>query len=348
MKILDKNLRQGTIKVMVDCGDDLWYLHTMIDARDRCTGDSEYKYKAGGTAGGEGKTTIIKRKVWVTIEAERIEFSASTGQLRVTGKVVDGSEEVPRGSYHTLDITEGSRITITKTHWLEYQLEKLEEALAGHANALLVLFDRETAIFAALKASGHEVLLTLKGDVPKKGVDEGRAHSFYREVAKTAQEYRDRLQAEHVIAASPSFWKEYLEKEVGPELRKRMLFTTISTVDETAIHEVLRRPELQSALRAQRSTRETALLESIMLALAKDKLVYGKDDVRAALDEGNISEVTVSENTIIKAKEEGTFDELETMLRRASDVKARVHLVSTKDAAGKIDGLGGIVGVKRW
>ena len=50
----------------------------------------------------------------------------------------------------------------------------------------------------------------------------------------------------------------------------------------------------------------------------------------------------------MKAKEEGTFDELETMLRRASDVKAKVHLVSTKDAAGKIDGLGGIVGVKRW
>lgn len=348
MKILDKNMKQGTVKAMVDSADDLWYLHTIIDAGDRCTGDSEYKYKAGGTTGGEGKTSIIKKKVWVDIVVERSEFSASTGQLRVTGKVADGSEEVPRGSYHTLDVTEGSRISIRKERWLDYQLEKLEEALSAKTGTLLVLFDRETAIFATLRPSGHEVLLTLKGDVPKKGVDEGKAHSFYHDVAQKAMELCARLEAEHVIAASPSFWKEYLEKEAPPELRKKMLFTTISAVDETAIGEVLRRPELQAALRAQRSSRETALLEAILLALAKDRLVYGKADVAAALDEGNVSEITVSENAIMKAKDEGMFGELDALLRKASDIRAKVHLVSTKEAAGKIDGLGGIVGVKRW
>jgi mRNA surveillance protein pelota len=348
MKILDRNMKQGLVKVVVEAADDLWYLSTIIDKGDVCTGDSEYKYKVGAGSGGDSKTSIVKRKVWVALDVERAEFSTSDGQLRVSGKVVDGSEEVPRGSHHTLDLTEGSRITIRKERWLEYHLEKLEEALSARATALLVLFDREQAIFATLTPTGHEILLTLKGDVPRKGVDEGKAHAFYKEVADATEDLCRRKGAQHVIAASPSFWKEYLERELAPELRKRTLFTTISTVDETAINEVLRRPELQSALRAQRSTREAALLEGILTALAKDRLVYGKADVKAALEEGNASEVTVSENAIRKAKEEGTFDELDGLMRSASSIKAAVHLLSTKDAMAKIDGLGGIVGIKRW
>jgi protein pelota len=347
MKILDRNQKQGIVKVLVEAADDLWYLHTIIDMGDRCTGDSEYKYKLGG-AGAEAKAQIVKKKVWVALETEKSEFSASTGQLRITGKVVDGSEDVPRGSFHTLDITEGSRLTIQKERWLDYQLEKLEEALSAKTSTLLILFDREQAIFATLTPTGHAILLTLKGDVPHKGVDEGKAHSFYREIAKAAEDLCTRYAAQHVIAASPSFWKEYLEKEISGDLRKKMLFTTISTVDETAINEVLRRPELEAALRAQRSSRESALIEKIMGALAKDRLIYGKDDVRSALEEGNVSEITVSENAIIKAKEDETFDDLDGLMRRASDIKAAVHLLSTKEAMIKIDGLGGIVGIKRW
>ncbi len=348
MKILDKNEKTGIVKIIVDSGDDLWYLHTIIDKLDRCTGDSEYKYKLDNAKGGDGKAQIIKKKVWVSITVEKSEFSSSTAQLRISGLVYDGSEEVPRGCHHTLDISEGSRLTIQKEHWLDYQREKLEEATTSKTSTLLVLFDREIAIFATLTQMGHEIIVTLKGDVPKKGVDEGRAHAFYREISTKIAEIVPRYKIEHIIAASPSFWKEYLEKELPSDLRKKTLFTTISTADETAIGEVLRRPELQTALRAQRSNREQILLDEIMAALAKDKLVYGIEDVKGILLEGNISELTVSEHKIISCKEDNNFEELESVLRNASDLKAKVHLVSTKEAMQKIDGLGGIVGIKRW
>jgi len=285
----------------------------------------------------------------VAIAVEKTEFAKSTGQFRITGKVVDGSEEVPRGSFHSLDITEGSRLELVKDRWLEYQAEKLEEALvSARLNTLLVLFDREHAIFAVLKPNGYDLLLTLKGDVPKKGVDEGKQHSFYRDIARHLQEFSGRMGIDHTIAASPSFWKEYLERELPADLKRTTIFTTVSVADETAVYEILRRPELQQALRQQRSVREQQMVERILLALAKDKLVYGKADLRAAIAEGNVSEVTVSENAIIKAREEDDFDKLDTLLRAASDVKAKIHLLSTDDAMQKVDGLGGIVGVKRW
>lgn len=343
MKLLERN--KGAIKVVVETGDDLWFLHTIIDKGDRCTGDSEYKYKVGGS---DAKSSVVKKRVWVQVTAEKTEFSASTGHLRINGKVADGSEEVPRGSSHSLDITEGSKLTIDKERWLDYQTEKLEEALSSaRLNTLLVLFDRESAIFALLKPNGYETLLTLKGDVPKKGVDEGKQHAFYKEIVTHLEEFIKRFGIDTAIAASPSFWKEYLEKELGPELKKKVLFASVSAVDATAINEILKRPELEQALKSQRVTRELRIIESMLGALAKDKLIYGIPDLLGAIHEGNIGEVIVSEQTIMRKKADDTFGELEMLLRAASDVKAKVHLLST-DAADKIDGFGGIVGIKRW
>ncbi len=340
MKLLERD--KGKVKVMLETADDLWYLHTIIDKGDLCTGDSEYKYKLGGS---EAKAQVLKKRVWVKVNVEKTELSSG---LRISGTVVDGSEEVPRGSHHGLDITEGSRLELEKERWLDYQSEKLDEALhSAKLRTLLLLFDRESAIFALLKPDGHEILLTLKGDVPKKGVDEGRQHAFYRDLAKHLEDLCSRHSVENAICASPSFWKEYLEKDLGPEMRKKAIFTTVSTVDETAISEILKRPELQQALKAERTTRELHLIDSILQALAKDRLVYGIDDLRAAIAEGNLSEITVSENAMAKAKEEGRFTDIETLLRAASDIKAKVHLLST-DAADKIDGFGGIVGIRRW
>jgi mRNA surveillance protein pelota len=342
MKLLDRN--KGMVKVVVETADDLWYLHTIIDREDLCTGDSEYKYKIGGS---DAKAQVAKKRVWVKLSVEKTEFEQD--HLRINGKVVDGSEEVPRGSYHSLDIGEGTRLQLEKEQWLDYQVEKLEEALqSARLHTILVLFDRESAIFAILKPNGYDVLLTLKGDVPKKGVDEGKVHSFYREIVKQLEEFAKRFGIEHAIAASPSFWKEYLEKELTPELRKQVIFTSVSAVDETAINEILRRPELQQALKAERSIRELAMVERILEALAKDRLVYGMEDLRSAVAEGNLSEIIVSERAIMRAKEDETFDDLELLMRSASNVKARVHLLSTHDAMGKVEGFGGIVGVKRW
>jgi mRNA surveillance protein pelota len=341
MKLLDRN--KGVVKVVVETADDLWFLHTIIDKGDRCTGDSEYKYKLGGS---EAKAQVIKKRVWVQISVEKTAFDR--GQFRITGKVVNGSEEVPRGSLHSLDVFEGVRLEIAKERWLDYQEQKLEEALhSAKLSTLLVLFDREQAIFAVLKPNGYDVLLTLKGDVPKKGVDESKIHHFYKDIATHMAELRARHKAEHVIAASPSFWKEYLEKELG-DLRSSTIFTTVSAVDETAISEILRRPELQQALKAERTSRELGMIEQVLQALAKDKLVYGTADVQAAIAEGNIAEVFVSENAMMKAKEEENFAELERVMTAASDIKAKVHLFSTHDAMVKIDGFGGIVGIKRW
>jgi protein pelota len=346
MKLLERNDKQGTVAVLAQTLEDLWELHQLIEAGDTCTGSSEYKEKIG--AGTEGKTQIAKHRVTVELAVERTEFAKHSAQLRVTGKVTGGSEAVPRGSYHSIDVAAGDRITIRKMQWHEYQRERLEDALRGSVSAVIVIFDREQAIICKLTPTGHETLATLKGDVPRKGVDEAKQHTFYRDIVTQLAEIAARTGAQQVIAASPSFWKEYLEKELTQELRRITTFTSVSTVDTSAINEILTRPELQTALKEQRGVRELHLLGEILEALAKDKLVYGTTDVEQALQEGNASTVVVSEHALGKAREEGTFERLEGLMQTASSIKANLRIVSTDDVATKIDGLGGIVAVKRW
>ncbi|MDD9953932.1 MAG: hypothetical protein OXR66_06365 [Candidatus Woesearchaeota archaeon] len=338
MKLLKKDLKHGVVKVMPESADDLWYLSTIIEPGDRCTGQSEYKYKLESS----GKT--VKKKVWVSLEVEKTEFSSS---LRVSGKVVAGSEEVPRGSYHSLDVTEGFQLEIQK-EWLDYHREKLDEAVkSAKLKTLLVLFDREAAVFVMLKPSGHDVLLEMKGSVPKKGMDEGKTKSFYKEIVAQLEEYCTRYKVQRAVAASPSFWNEYLKKELPSELQKKVIFAAVSAAEVSAIPELLKRPELQQALAGERAAREEAIVAEIMDALGKEKLSYGFADVTAAVGEGNVKSLTVTENEITKRREEGTFAELDALMKQASSMKAVVQLLST-DAMQQIDGLGGVVAVHRW
>ncbi len=337
MRILKKRLRQGIVKVLAETPDDLWYLYTIVDEGDVCTGSSEYKYKIGERS--------VRKRVWISLRVEKREFRQQTGQLRLSGSVLDGSEEVPRGSAHSLDVQPGAELEIRKEQWLDFQLERLEDALRAGTQTLVVLFDRESALFALLRPNGYEILSRLRGSVQKKAVDDSRTRSFYTEIVAQMREYLSRFGAEQMIAASPSFWKEYLRKVLPDDLKRRVVFASVSSVDEPAITELLTSAEMKQALSGERAAREACLVETAMEALSKDRLVYGMDDLQSLVKEGNLSLLLVTEKKIMETREEGTFKDVERLMQQATVVGARVHLLSLSE---RIDGLGGIVAVKRW
>ncbi len=347
MRIKDHDRKAGKVIVIPDSADDLWYLRALIGPGDTVTGSSAYKEKLGGA---DAKTQVVKRRVWVSIAVEKVEWSAHAGRVRVVGMVIDGSEEVPRGSHHGLDVGEGDEITVVKKSWLPYHYEKLDEAARSTgARTLVVLFDREKAVFLALRPHGHEILATIEGDVPRKGWEgTGKGSDFMGDIAKQAQELSARIGAQHIIAASPAFWRAELERALPADVRKRVIFSTISDPDARALPELLSKQEVQAALADERVARERVIVERMLAALGKDKLVYGHADIAAALSEGNLAETVVTETAIAKAREEEKSDEFEALMRKADDVKSAIHLLSTPEACGRIDGLGGIVGVKRW
>ncbi|HJX05897.1 MAG TPA: mRNA surveillance protein pelota [Candidatus Nanoarchaeia archaeon] len=347
MQVIKKNLRQGEITVKVNSAEDLWFLSQLIEADDSIKGKTERKIKIGKED--ERKQSVVRKPVFLEIKVEKTEFHKYSDNLRISGIILQGPDDIPRGTHHTFNVEPGSVVTITKAEWPGYQLDKLKEATEQIITKILVvLMDREEAIFALLKNQGYEVLSHLKGEVAKKGLENQGKKDFYNEVIEQLKGYEKRFELENIIVASPSFWKEYLMKAMPDDLKKKITLATCSDVGESAIKEVLQRPELLRVLEHDRAANELGMIESLLKAISEDEACYGLSECKEKIEIGAIKELFVSYEFMQKAREENKHREIEKIMRLAEKMNGKVHILSTEEAEKKLIGLGGIAGILRW
>ena len=348
MKKLGFNAKQGRAKIQVDEPDDLWTLSQIIDPGDFVKGKTIRKIQKGT----EEKSKQVKKAVFLKIQAEKIEFSKTSGVLRVGGKVAEGPEDVAKGSWHSFSLEPGSIISIQKQKWLSYQSEKLNEACKAKIPKIMIcVFDREEAYFAIMKKYGYELVSQLKGKVQKKAVEEKVKGSFFAEIIKQIQEYDKRYNLERIVAASPAFWKDELMKELkDEELKKKILTATCSSVGKNGIDEVMKRPETVEALREVRAANEIKLVEEALAEISKDgNIAYGMKEVEQAAFAGAVENLLVSDKLIQKMREKGNFEKLDAVMKSVDASKGKISLVSSEhDGGKKLDGIGGIAALLRY
>ncbi len=347
MKILHTDFKKGEVKVEVQNLDDLWYLHTIIEQGDLVKGKTLRKIKVGES----GDT--LKRAVFISIKTQRIEFSQNAAVLRIGGIIIESSsEDVPHGEHHTFSVESGSVISIQKEHWLSFLRQKLQESTKDKGNpVLLCVFDRDEAYIALLKSYGYEMLVHLQGDVKKKRHDTVPKKHFFTELAQTLASYQKRFGSPVVIVGSPAFWKDELLKVVSDgELKKKIILATCHSASPSGIHEMLRRPEVASALTQQRMVTELVAAEMLLTAIAKQgNGTYGIAEVKKAGEMGAVETLLVTDTLIKKMREEKNFSELEKIMRAVEAAKGTVMIVSSEhDGGQKLDGLGGIGAILRY
>jgi len=347
MKLLYKNLGKGEIKLKITNLADLWYLSHIIEKDDLVKGKTERKIKLGDDS--ERNKRIVRKPVTLTVKAEKIEFSAQQDILRVNGKISEGTDDIPAGSYHTIDITENSIIKIIKQKWFSFQLKKIEDALAGSREKIvIVVMDREEAYFALLEDRNYKILSHLKGDVQKKREDHEAKGGFYIILAKQLKEYLSKYNIKQAIVASPGFWKEYILNGLDEETRKKITLAGCSSVDKNAINEVLRRPELKNVLQKDKIRKELELVDKLMMNIAKENAAYGLKEVKQNIINGNLNVLLITDNYIIKTRKDGFYDEVDNTLAKADQIQSKIYIIETDEASQKLDSLGGIAGIQRW
>ncbi|MBN2454305.1 mRNA surveillance protein pelota [Candidatus Woesearchaeota archaeon] len=346
MKIIRKDVKHGIVSVKVQTPDDLWYLSQIISPGDIATALTERKIRIGGK---EESGSVVKKTVKLSVAAEKVEFIGTS--LRVSGKITSGPEDIPKGSYHTITIEANSLLTIEKEKWSNYELARLKEASEqGRQSVLIVVFDREQALFAILKAQGYEVLSEIKGDVQKKGFD-SKAGNFYGEIISLIKDYSERYKAERIVLASPAFWKEELMKELkDKELSPKIVQASCSYVGKNAIDEVLKRPELNSVLKEGRAAKEAQYVDEVMEEIGKKGLVtYGPKQVKEAIELGAVSKLFVTTSAISESRQSEKFAELESVMKKAESMKGEVIIINSENDAGqRLDGLGGLAALLRY
>jgi protein pelota len=351
MKVIFKDFSKGELKVQVQNMEDLWYLSHIVDENDVVSGKTFRKIKIGQ----EPNVKIIRKPVFLKIEVEKVEFHKFSNSLRVSGKVVEGTEEVGKGSYHTFDLDEGTIISINKIKWYKYQIDKVEEALKEkNVKVLICVLDRESVGFALLKNYGYDYLSDIESDMRKKG-DEGKEKesNFYSELSKQMKQYVDRYNIQNIVIGSPAFWKDDLMKVVkkkNPELVKIITLATCNNTGRNGVNEVLKRDEVKTVLSQDRATKEMNLVEELLGEIAKDgKAAYGFKEVKAAAEAGAVKKLLVVDDMISDYRNDGNYAELDAIMKSVDNAQGEIIIISSEhDGGKKLKGLGNIGGLLRY
>ncbi len=348
MNVLKSDLHHGKITVRVEDIDDLWILSQIIESGDRIGGRTVRKIKVSDKS--EESVRQFKKNVHIQIGVERIEFHEHTNSLRVSGKVLEEKEDIPAGCYHTFTLESGSVVTIEKEKWPRYQIERIRESERPAESILICNLDRENAIFVMLEKRGYTVLSKIRGNVQKKQF-ESKPEPFYNQLSKCIEAYDEKYNFSHIILASPAFWNEELKKEMkNQNILPKIKLAACSDVGESAINEILKRPELRSILRNDRLSMELALVEEVLVEISKDGAVaYGFEDVKNAVNSGAVAHLIVSTRLIKEMRLKDEFQKLEELMELAEQMKGKVNLIeSGQDAGKKLDALGGIAAKLRY
>jgi len=347
MDIIASNFKKGSVHIRVTDSDDLWYLSHIIEPGDFVKGKTTRKMKIGD--GDNAK--VIKKTITVKIDAETVDTGAGSVTLRINGKIKEGPEDIPKDSYHSISLEEGSECWIEKPQWLSYHKQKLEEASEKKFAYLICLFDREEAIFALTQKHGYEILVKIAGDVQKKGKTTTITHDFHQEIIKALETYAGRFAPEAIIVASPAFYKDDLYKKItNKDLKKKIVLAICSSISERALDEIFRRPELAKTLEHSRAREEQLIVEELLSEIQKNNLAaYGWNDVLNAGNAGAIRSLIVTDNFIRQKKDEKEYVELDTLMKHIDTLKGNIHIISSDLESGKkVDGLGGIAALLRY
>lgn len=345
MKVLHQDLKKGVLKVQPLHAEDVWTLSTVIAPEDTLVGVTERKIKIQDKSG--ETIRVVKKTVTLTLSAKKTSFVDGT-TLRISGTIISGPEDIPKGSHHTLSVEAHDTITIQKAGWPRFLLDKIRESTAEKQGALLlVIFDREEALFVKIAQQQPQTLLYLKGDVTKKD-REGGNENFFSRIATSISTVVEREEPGHIVIASPSFWNDYVKKELSKDILSKAVFASVSQVGPTAVQEVLKRPELQEVLARERTAKEANIVEELLQHVAEDKAFYGLQEAEHAITIGNAAHVLVTEGFLKQCMEQGTFGHLQGLLQTAEKTKGTIHILSSPEAQQRINALGGIAGTTRW
>ena len=343
MKILKTNLKQGIVKILPETREDLLDIYKVIEPGDIVSGKTTRKVKIGD----EESTKSVRKSFFIELEVEKKELEKEPMALKVIGKTLSEYEEIPQGSYHSLNIGANEEIAIKKQRWKNFQIDRIKKSEKRLSyKVLVVVFDREEAVFALLTHSDYQIITKITGDVAKKATYE-KGENFYKSIADFIQKKAEQLQVDKVLCASPGFYNDELKKEIQSKpINNMVIFSHASNPGERGVAEVIKRNEVRSVLKEQKLNEENALLQTLLANISKNqKFAYGLKDVLEKAEMGAVEKLLVNEKKLFS---EENSKELEKIIDLVEQTRGEVHIIESDEPQSILNSLGGIGAILRY
>jgi protein pelota len=354
LKIIQKDLHQGFLKVVPDTPDDLWHLYNVV-----YKGDEVYAYSSRAI---KNDTEASRPKsgervsAFMGVKVESVSWDKFLGKLRVHGLIIHAPDIIPTGAHHTLAIALNQQMTIVKKEWPKHLIDRLTKASETEKPLLILSIDDEGFAIAETKQYGYETRVEQRIRLPGKQDADKRveATKAYFKLALTSLEklWADNHNPLVIIGAGyvKNDFVTYLQDE-NKELSKAVVdIKSVNNGGTAGIDEALRSGVLLKTAHQLRIIDETETMEEVMKRLGKGdgNVTYGLVPVENAANMGAIEKLIVADTTLRDADETQRL-KLEELMHSIERRQAAITVVSTEHEAGfKLLSLGGIAALLRF
>jgi protein pelota len=357
LKILQRRLKKGIVKVVPQNLDDLWHLYNII-----YRGDEVHARTTRGVKIEEEYARPKQGKrvsVFLGIKVEKVYWDRTLNRLRIHGVVIKVPEKISaRGAHHTLNIKVDKPLTIVKPKWQKHQVERLRKASrAETAPIIVVSIDDEEYCVAVLRQYGIDVKAEERTRLPGKLEVGKRAEAlrgFFKAALHSLRGMWTSLQKPAIAIIGPGFMKKgfvkYVQDMASDIANDIVDVKSVNSAGLSGIQEALRSGVLTKTLKHVRIAAETGLIEELLKRMGKETqdATYGFDEVARTVQYGAVEKLLVAD----VALREATYEKrtaLENIMRQAEEKGGQVIIVSAEHEAGaKLQGLGGIAALLRF
>lgn len=353
MKIIQKDLKHGIIKLSVTNLDDLWALYNLIQIKDKIYAKTTREVKIEKT----GRSSSRRISVFLGIVVEKIFFDKEVSRLRVHGKVIEAPEDLNiQGKYHTLNLIVKSSLTIVKENWLKHQIEYLNDLIDTENPIIIVALDYDSCCIALSRIYGMDIKAEIPSKLPGKLEIEKRdlaLNIYFKNIGKIIEKTQSQSKGKIVIVG-PGFVKDSLFNYIRNNLKD--LFKEIETVKSVSnggisgVYEAVRVGIVDEVLKKIRIVRESAVVDEVFRRLGHSTgdLSYGLDQVAEDAMIGAVDTIIVCDETLRQQDPDDRLN-LEKVMKDVEDKGGKVIIISGEHEAGfKLKSLGGTAALLRY
>ncbi len=354
MKIIEKNLHQGFVKVVPDSPDDLWHLYNVIYKGDEVYAYSSRAIKSDTETSRPKSAERVSAFMGVTVES--VSWDKFLGKLRVHGLICHAPDIFPTGAHHTLSIALNQPVTIVKKEWPKHLLDRLTRASQTEKPILIISIDDEGFAIAETKQYGYETRVEQRTRLPGKQEADKRVEAtkaYFRLALNSLNKLWSQNHNPIVIIGAGYVKNDFIDylSEESKEMSKSVVdVKSVNNGGTAGIGEALRSGVLLKAASRLRIVEETETMEEIMKRLGKGErtVTYGFDAVEKTVMLGAVEKLVVADTTLRDADETQRL-KLENLMHQVERHNAAITVVSTEHEAGsKLLSLGGIAALLRF
>ncbi|MCI4361062.1 MAG: hypothetical protein L3J91_05110, partial [Thermoplasmata archaeon] len=130
MRLIHQDTSTGLLKLRIETASDLWRIARLIEPGERVGASTTRRDPEAPEDAPAAHRD--RRRVWLVVRVEQVEFHEFTRHVRVTGPIVVGR-------HHTLDLVEGEEVSLQKESLSAGDRSLLEEGLHARGEPRITL-----------------------------------------------------------------------------------------------------------------------------------------------------------------------------------------------------------------